>query len=48
MRAYDLTPIPTGWKLTLYEDGVEAGGGVGGHDDFDFLLDQAEEFCGIQ
>jgi hypothetical protein len=47
MRAYDLTPTVTGWKLTLYEDGQEAGGGVGGPDDFDFLLDQAEDFCGI-
>lgn len=46
MRTYDIEPTPTGWKLTMYEDGEEFGRGVGGLDDYDFLLQQAMEFCG--
>jgi hypothetical protein len=32
------------WKLTLLEDGVEVGGGVGQEDDYDYLVDQGQEF----
>jgi hypothetical protein len=46
MRTYEIEPTATGWKLTMYEDGEEVGGGVGGPDDYDFLLEQAAEFCG--
>jgi len=33
------------WKLTLFEDGEEVGGGVGGLSDFDALTDIGLEFC---
>lgn len=46
MRTYEIEPTATGWKLTMYENGEEVGGGVGGSDDYDFLLEQAVEFCG--
>lgn len=46
MRTYEIVETPTGWKLTMYEDAIECGGGGGGPDDYDFLLQQAEEFCG--
>lgn len=46
MRSYEIVRTASGWKLTMYEDGEEVGGGVGGHDDYDFLLEQAHEFCG--
>lgn len=46
MRSYEIVQTPTGWKLTMYQHGVEVGGGVGGPHDYDFLLQQAEEFCG--
>jgi hypothetical protein len=45
MRTYEIREIPTGWKLTMYEDGVEEGGGVGGPDDYEFLEENALEFC---
>lgn len=32
------------WKLTLLEDGVEVGGGVGQEDDYDDLADQGHSF----
>lgn len=44
-RAFEITETPTGWRLTLFEDGEEAGGGVGGPDDYDFLLTQGEDFA---
>lgn len=46
-RSYELEPIEGGWKLTLWEDGEEAGGGKGGEDDYDFLMDSGEQFVGI-
>lgn len=46
-RSYEIEPIDGGWKLRLYEDGEEAGGGKGGEDDYGDLLAAAEEFCGI-
>jgi hypothetical protein len=47
MRTYTLTRHHIHyWKLTLYADGVEVGGGVGGPGDYDFLLEQALTFCG--
>lgn len=44
-RAFEITETATGWKLTLFENGEEAGGGVGGPDDYDFLLTQGEDFA---
>jgi len=44
-RSYEILQTATGWKLMMYEDGQEVGGGVGGHDDYDFLLRQAQDFC---
>lgn len=32
------------WKLTLLENGVEVGGGVGQEGDYDYLVDQGHEF----
>lgn len=46
MRSYEISPTASGWKLTMYQDGEEVGGGVGGMDDFDFLVEQAMSFCG--
>lgn len=46
MRSYEIVETPMGWKLTMYENGVEFGCGVGGPEDYDFLLHLAEEFCG--
>jgi hypothetical protein len=46
MRTYKIEPTATGWKLTMYEDGEEAGGGVGAPEDYDYLLKQAQDFCG--
>ena len=46
MRTYEIEQTATGWKLTMYEDGEEVGGGVGGLNDYEFLLEQAAEFCG--
>ncbi len=45
-RSYELTPVHDGWLLKLYEDGEEMGGGFGLEDDYDMLLDAAEQFCG--
>lgn len=45
-RSYEIEPIDGGWKLTLFEDGEEMGGGKGQEDDYDALLQAAEEFCG--
>lgn len=44
-RSFEITETASGWKLTLYEGGEEAGGGVGGPDDYDFLLTQGEDFA---
>jgi hypothetical protein len=44
-RSYELEPVDGGWKLTLFEDGEEAGGGKGGEDDYESLLDAGEEFA---
>jgi hypothetical protein len=38
--------VHDGWLLKLYEDGEEMGGGFGLEDDYDMLLDAAEQFCG--
>lgn len=46
MRTYKIEQTATGWKLTMYEDGEEVGGEVGGLDDYDSLLELAAEFCG--
>ena len=32
------------WKLTLLEDGVEVGGGVGQEGDYDYLVEQGLDF----
>lgn len=45
-RSYELTPVHDGWTLKLYEDGEEMGGGFGLEEDYDLLLDAAEQFCG--
>jgi len=45
-RSYEIEPIDGGWKLTLFEDGEEMGGGKGQEEDYDALLQAAEEFCG--
>jgi hypothetical protein len=45
-RSYELTPVHDGWTLKLYEDGEEMGGGFGLNEDYDLLLDAAEQFCG--
>lgn len=44
-RSYELTPVHDGWTLKLYEDGEEMGGGFGLNEDYDMLLDAAEDFC---
>lgn len=44
-RSYELEPTADGWKLTLFEDGEEAGGGRGGEDDYDALLDAGQQFA---
>lgn len=48
-RSYQIDPIPGGgWKLKLYEDGQEAGGGRGEtDDDYQALIEAGEEFVGI-
>ncbi len=46
MRTYELLETSSGWSLTMYEDSKEVGGGVGGPDDYDFLLEQALDFVG--
>lgn len=45
-RSYELTPVHDGWTLKLFEDGEEAGGGFGLNEDYDLLLEAAEQFCG--
>lgn len=45
-RTYEMRETEDGWILKLYEDGEEVGGGAGGPDDYAFLLQAAEEFCG--
>jgi hypothetical protein len=48
-RSYEVRSRPDGgWKLVLFEDGEEAGGGVGEADDYDFLIEQGEDFCGTE
>jgi len=37
--------VHDGWTLKLYEDGEEMGGGFGLNEDYDMLLDAAEDFC---
>lgn len=46
-RTYEIEPVENGWRLKMFEDGEEVGGGVGGEDDYDFLLTQAQEFVGF-
>jgi hypothetical protein len=45
-RSYELTPVHDGWTLKLYEGGEEMGGGFGLDEDYDLLLEAAEQFCG--
>lgn len=45
-RSYEINETLTGWKLTMYEDGEEVGQGVGEADDYQWLMDQGEEFLG--
>lgn len=48
-RSYEIEPIDGGgWKLKLFEDGEEAGGGRGDDDDYDSLVEAGENFCGIE
>lgn len=46
IRTYEIFPVGDRWKLVLFEDGEDAGGGFGGSDDYDFLFDQGNEFVG--
>lgn len=48
-RSYSIDPIEGGgWKLKLYEDGQEAGGGRGETgDDYQQLVEAGEDFVGI-
>lgn len=46
-RSYEITPTPEGWRMAVYEDGIEIAGGAAGDtdEDFDYLLEQAEAIC---
>ena len=45
-RSYELEPREGGgWRLKLFEDGEEAGGGWGDEDDYDALLEAGQEFA---
>jgi hypothetical protein len=46
-RTFEIEQTLTGWKLTMYEDGEAAGGGVGEPEDYDYLLEQAQAFAGV-
>lgn len=48
-RSYEINLVEGGgWRLKLYEDGEEAGGGRGETDeDYQALLQAGEEFVGI-
>jgi hypothetical protein len=46
VRTFDIVKTASGWKLTMYQNSQEVGGGVGGPDDYDFLLEQAMQFSG--
>lgn len=45
-RGYEIIETLTGWRVVFFEGGEEVGGGVGGPDDYEWLLDQGEEFVG--
>jgi len=47
-RSFEIKPSPTGWVLKVYEDGEEVAAGKAGStdDDYQFLLEQAQEICG--
>lgn len=49
-RSYEVNPIEGGgWKLTLWEDGEEAGGGRSDDDEgYDDLVNAGESFAGIE
>jgi hypothetical protein len=47
IRTFKIQQTLTGWKLTMYEDGEEVGGGVGELEDYDFLLEQAQAFAAV-
>jgi hypothetical protein len=49
-RSYEVNPVEGGgWKLTLWEDGEEAGGGKCDDDEgYDSLVDAGEQFAGIE
>lgn len=49
-RSYEVHPLEKGgWKLTLWEDGEEAGGGKCDDDEgYDSLVDAGEQFAGIE
>lgn len=52
MRTYDIKPraakLGGGWKLTMYQDGVEAGGGVfpPGPDSYEDAEDEGKSWVG--
>lgn len=47
-RSYQIDPIEGGgWRLKLFEDGQEAGGGRGEDDDYNDLMEAGEQFVGI-
>lgn len=48
-RSYEIKPTPEGWRMSVYEGGIEIAGAAAGStdEDFDFLLAQAEAICGI-
>jgi hypothetical protein len=49
-RSYQIDPRDIGgWKLTLWEDGEEAGGGACDDDEgYDDLVNAGEAFAGIE
>lgn len=48
-RTYEITPTPQGWRMAVYEDGIEIAGGAGDNsdDDYAYLLEQAEAICAV-
>lgn len=47
-RSFQIDPIEGGgWRLRLFEDGQDAGGGRGEDTDYEYLLDAGNEFVGV-
>ena len=44
-RHYEICQTGFGWKLSLFQNNEQVGGGVGGPSDYHLLLDQALDFC---